>query len=135
MRMSRFEYLLDAHGADLGRWPPAEAQAARTLLMASAQAQALLHRAAVLEDALRESGALPDAAALARMRAHVAVRVARMPLPERPGALAWLRSLLPFGGGALAALLACGLWLTFAPLSEAPDFSAPRQIAMIESTE
>ncbi|RMI25039.1 hypothetical protein EBE87_10475 [Pseudoroseomonas wenyumeiae] len=135
MRMSRFEHLLDAHGADLGRWPPAEAQAARVLLMASPEAQALLHRAATLEDALRESRALPDAATLARMRTHVAGRVARMPLPERPGALAWLRPLLPFGGGALATLLACGLWLTFAPLSEAPDFSAPRQIAMIESTE
>ena len=135
MRISRFEHLLGAHGADLGRWPPAEAQAARALLMASPQAQALLHRAAVLEDALRESRAVPDAATLARMRAHVAVRVAGMPVPERPGALAWLRPLLPFGGGALATLLACGLWLTLVPLSEAPDFSAPRQIAMIESTE
>ncbi|RKK05041.1 hypothetical protein D6Z83_06115, partial [Pseudoroseomonas wenyumeiae] len=82
MRMSRFEHLLDAHGADLGRWPPAEAQAARVLLMASPEAQALLHRAATLEDALRESRALPDAATLARMRTHVAGRVARMPLPE-----------------------------------------------------
>ncbi|MBC9175749.1 hypothetical protein IBL25_02165, partial [Roseomonas ludipueritiae] len=89
MRIARFEHLLDTHGADLGRWPPAEAEAARALLMASPEAQALLHRTATLEDALRGSRAMPDAATLARMRAHVATRVARMPLPERPGALAW----------------------------------------------
>lgn len=136
MHIARFEHLLDTHGADLGRWPPAEAAAARALLMESPQAQALLHRAAALDDILRDSRALPDAATLARMRAHVAGRVARMPLPQRPGALAWLRPLAPFGGGALAALLGCGLWLTFAnPFPEAADFSAPRQIAMIESTE
>jgi hypothetical protein len=136
MRMTRFEHLLDTHGADLGRWPVAEAEAAHGLLIASREAQALLHHAAVLEDALRDSRALPDDATLARMRAHVAGQVARMPLPERPGPFSWLRPLVPFGGGALAALLACGFWLTFAtPFSEAPDFSAPRQIAMIESNE
>jgi hypothetical protein len=136
MRIARFEHLLDTHGADLGRWPPEEAGAARALLMASPEAQALLRQAAELDDLLRDSRALPDAAALARMRAHVAGQVARMPLPARPGALHWLRPLVPFGGGALAALLACGLWLSFAPpVSHAPDFSAPRQIAMIESTE
>ncbi|MBO1076527.1 hypothetical protein [Roseomonas marmotae] len=141
MRMARFYDLLDTYGADLGRWPRADAEAARTLLKASPEAQERLRHTSGLDDALRGSRMGPDPAALARMRAHVAVHVARMPLPavsSNPWAmpLDWLRGLVPVGCGALAVLLASGLWLTYAPpLADAPEFSAPRQIAMIESTE
>jgi hypothetical protein len=136
MRIARFEQLLDAHGTDLGRWPPAEAGAARALLVASPEAQEALHRAALIADAMRASRADPDADTLARMRAHVAGRVARMPLPARPGPFGWLRPLAPIGGGALAALVCCGLWLFLAnPFPDMDGFNAPRQIAMIESTE
>lgn len=137
MHLTRFLRLLESHGSDLRRWPVADAAAARILLAQSADAQAQLQRAAGMEDALRSSRALPDAAALERMRAHVARHVARAPLPVRPGPLHWLRPLLPMGGGALAALAACGLWLMLAsplPLDDA-GFNAPRQLAMIESTD
>jgi len=137
MHLTRFLRLLESHGADLRRWPADDAAAARALLAQSAEARTHLQRAAGVEDALRASRSLPDAAALERMRAHVARHVARAPLPVRPGLLHWLRPLLPMGGGALAALAACGLWLMLAspvPLDDA-GFNAPRQLAMIESTD
>jgi hypothetical protein len=137
MHLTQFLRLLDHHGADFGRWPTADAEAARALLAHSPDAMAQLQRAAMVEDALRDSRALPDAAALERMRAHVARHVARAPLPAPRGPLHWLRALLPIGGGALAALAACGLWLMLAsPLPfDDSGFSAPRQLAMIESTD
>jgi hypothetical protein len=136
MRITRFARLLDAFGPDLGRWPPAEAASARALVTESTEAQALLHGAAMLQDALRDSRADADAETLARMRAHVAGRVARMPLPARPGLFDRLRPLVPIGGGAVAALVCCSLWLSlWSPLPDAPGFYAPRQIAMIESDE
>ena len=46
MDLSRFRYLLDAHGAELGRWPEAERAAAEALLAQSSEAIAA-HRAAV----------------------------------------------------------------------------------------
>jgi hypothetical protein len=138
MRIDRFAALLDSFGADLARWPATDAAAARALLAESPGAQALMRDAAGLDAALRASRAGPDAETLARMRAHVARQVARMPAPVPAGPLHWLRPLLPVGGGALAALLACGIWLTVSPptfLNDATGFSAPRQIAMIESTD
>jgi hypothetical protein len=137
MHLTHFLRLLDSHGADLARWPAVDAEAARALLARSTDAQAQLQRAAIVEDALRASRALPDAAALERMRAHVARHVARVPLPAPRGPLHWLRAVLPMGGGALAALAACGLWLMLArPLPfDDTGFNAPRQLAMIESTD
>ena len=138
MRMVRFADLLDSHGADLARWPAAEAPAARALLAENPEAQRRLRAAARLDARLRASRAGPDDAALARMRAHVAREVARSPLPARPGWRQWLRPLLPMGGGAVLALAACGVWLSLSPPSPftgTADFSAPRQIAMIESTD
>ncbi|MDB5370771.1 MAG: hypothetical protein JWP20_2329 [Roseomonas sp.] len=136
MTITRFARLLDTFGADLRRWPAEEAAKARHLLAGSDEAQALLRRAALLDAALRDSRASPDTAALERMRAHVAQHVARRPLPHPPGRLLWLRPLLPFGGGALAALALCGIWLIFAaPFAGDDTFNAPRQIAMIESTD
>jgi hypothetical protein len=138
MRIARFAELLDSHGADFGRWPATEASAARALLAESPEAQQRLQAAARLDSLLRASRSGPDAAALARMSAHVAREVARAPLPAPPGRLHWLRPLLPMGGGAVLALAVCGIWLTVAPpqsLTGATDFTAPRQIATIESTD
>ncbi|EHM01974.1 hypothetical protein HMPREF9946_01710 [Acetobacteraceae bacterium AT-5844] len=137
MQLSRFLHLLDTYGADLQRWPAIDAAAARALLATSAEAQADWNRAVLLDEALRDTRNLPDAATLERMRAHVARHVARTPPPARPGLLHWLRPLLPMGSGALAALALCAAWLTFVTPAPVEDngFSAPRQIAMIESTE
>lgn len=138
MRIARFAALLDSYGADLGRWPAAEAPAARRLLAESPEAQRRLRQAAGLDALLRAGRHGPDADALARMRAHVAREVAHAPLPAAPGWRQWLRPLLPMGGGAVLALALCGVWLSLAPpqfLSGPADFNAPRQIAMIESTD
>jgi hypothetical protein len=135
MRITHFARLLDTYGADLGRWPLADATPARALLAEEPQAQALLRQAAELDAALRSSRATADAAALERMRAHVALHVATQPIPARATRFEWLRALLPMGGGALAALAVCGIWLAFAVPWESDTFNAPRQIAMIESTE
>jgi hypothetical protein len=137
MNLARFLRLLESHGADLRRWPDEHAAAARALLAASPDAQDHLQHAADVDAALRDSRTMPDAATLERMRAHVARHVARAPIPTRPGPLHWLRLALPVGGGALATLAVCAVWLTLAsPLSlDDTGFNAPRQIAMIESTE
>jgi hypothetical protein len=142
MTLPRFLRLLGAYGAAPHRWPEAERTSALELLASSDEARAALDKASGLDAALAGSSALPDAAALARMRAHVARQVARAPLPARPGFWHWLRPVLPMGGGALATALACALWLAFSaqPIpasSDDSDFTAPRQItlAMMESRD
>ena len=163
MRLDRLARLLDTHGADPARWPEAEAGAAHALLAASAEARALRESAALLDAALRESLPPADPAALARIRRAVAVAVAREPSP-RPaglgagpawipqwaggiggtgfpagaGLLRWLRPVLPAGCGALVALAACAVWLSWAPPGSAVTeeaWGAPRLLAMMETTE
>ena len=52
MNLDRLRDLLDAYGAEAGRWPDEKRDAANTLLGASAEARALLHAAALLDGAL-----------------------------------------------------------------------------------
>ncbi|WP_160000138.1 hypothetical protein [Roseomonas sp. 18066] len=109
MQISAFADLLAQHGPLPARWP-AEARAGALALLAHDPAARDLQLAAAL------AASLPPASpeALARMRANVADRIARMPLPARqPWAARWLRPLLPAGFGAAAALLACAIWLQF----------------------
>jgi hypothetical protein len=131
MELRDFRRRLETHGAGLARWPEGEAGAARALLAASAEARGLLAEALRLDAALDATpgGAAspPDPEALARMRAAVAARVARMPAPalqpvEAGGRLrAWFRPLLPAGCGALAMLTLCAVWLAISP----PSLSLP----------
>ncbi|UFN47840.1 hypothetical protein LPC08_17735 [Roseomonas sp. OT10] len=161
MRPDHLARLLDTHGADPARWPPAEAAAARALLAASPEARAMQARAALVDAALNDSLPPADPAALARMRHAVAAAVARAPLPvpaTRPGLawagglgeagivqgggglLGWLRPVLPAGCGALLTLAACALWLSWAPLqaqtqAQEESWGAPRILAMMEPSE
>ncbi|WP_149535515.1 hypothetical protein [Siccirubricoccus phaeus] len=77
-----------------------------------------------LEAALRRALPRPDAAAVARLEAAVARRIARAPLPAPLGPMGQLQRLLPSlapaGWGALAAGLGCALWLGLHPVSTAP---------------
>ena len=134
MELRDFRRRLETHGAGLARWPEGEAVAARALLAASAEARALLAETLRLDaalDATPGGAALPpDPEALARMRAAVAARVARMPAPALSPAAspgmggrlrAWFRPLLPAGCGALAMLALCAVWLEISP----PSLSLP----------
>lgn len=140
MRIKDFARLLDTHGADPSRWPAAERPAARAMLETSAEARQLRDRAARLDGALRGSLPEPDAETLARMRARVAMAVARAPLPARPPlsrtVLDWLRPLAPAGCGALVALTACLLWLNWTPATDAGEvLGAPRVLAMMDTAQ
>jgi hypothetical protein len=121
MNTSRFAKLLDRHGPALARWPAAEAAAAAALLASSAEARASLAAAVRLDTRLRQDLPQPDAAAVTRLQAAVARRIARAPLPAPPGPLAWLRPAAPAGWGALAAMATCALWLSLSPPRAAPE--------------
>jgi len=138
MRLKELARLLDTHGADLARWPPHARPAAQSLLASSATARRLWEEARQLDAALRGGLAGPDAAAMARMQATVALAVARAPLPEQPsggGLLRWLRPWAPAGCGALATLAACWLWLSRPEPEAAEILGAPRFLAMMENRE
>lgn len=125
MSLDRFTRLLDRHGPVLAGWPAAERSAATTLLAASPEARGLLLAAAALDIRLRRDLPQPGPAAVARLQNAVARRIARAPLPERPGPLARLRRALrpavPAGWGALAAMATCALWLSLSPPRPAPE--------------
>jgi len=74
---------------------------------------------------LRRDLPRPDPAAAARLQIAVARRIARAPLPGRPGPLGRLLALLrpaaPAGWGALAAMATCALWLSLSPPRAAPE--------------
>ncbi len=70
MNLEEFRQLLDAHGADMGRWPAKVRAPAQALLLESEEARALLAEARALDDLLRAS-AVPEPAEdlLARIEA------------------------------------------------------------------
>lgn len=49
MTLDRFSLLIEAYGADAGRWPDAERAAAHALLACSAEAQAMIEREHALD--------------------------------------------------------------------------------------
>ncbi|WP_300154159.1 hypothetical protein [Solidesulfovibrio sp.] len=111
MPLSRFEELLGCYGADPARWPEDVRGAAQALLAASAAARAALEAERGLDAAIRAAGAVEAEAlrpaggreaALSRLRAGVAARVAAAPpqttLPRR---LVELLLLSASGGWAL----------------------------------
>lgn len=138
MTLQRFTALADSYGADLARWPEEARGPARELLAISDEARALFDEARALDAALAVASARETRlhtpqdgadAALARLRAGVASRIAASPAAVEE---AWgLRRLLSFspvswnfakmataGGFAIAAGLLVGALSTAAP---APD--------------
>lgn len=91
MTYERFEYLADAYGGDLRRWPEAEREAGRDLMAADPRAAVLLRDADGL-DALLD--AAPRPAASHALREAVIASAAGAGLKARRrgaiGALAWL---------------------------------------------
>ena len=66
MKLKRFQHLLFAYGADIGRWPEAERHAARALVASSPAAAAAQHEAARLDNALHQIEPQVSAASVAR---------------------------------------------------------------------
>lgn len=91
MTYERFEYLADAYGGDLRRWPEAEREAARALTAVDARAAALLAQADRLDALL---GAAPRPVASHVLREQVIASAAGAGLRTRRrggvGTLAWL---------------------------------------------
>jgi hypothetical protein len=138
MDMKRFEYLLDVHGADMGRWDAADAAAARALLDGVPAARALLARARDLDDLLdaHDPGPMPET--LAARAAHA---IDRLPPggainDNRAGTMQRRRR---YGGLALAA---CAVLFLLAPLAArvggdngSADPSAPARSAALTPDE
>ena len=99
--IGRFRAAMARHGSDLRRWPAGDRARADALLGSSPEASELLDEAWRLDDALRSAGSVQDRrlwgpgeqdAALARLRAGVAARIA--PVPLRSPAPSWRVALL-----------------------------------------
>lgn len=115
MDMTRFQLLLDAYGADPGRWPAAERAAAEALLAADPTAQAARREALALDAALDLLPTPPVPADLAaRIAAAAPLRTPRPANSNRPWPMAM----------ALAASAALGLWLGVAAGPWAGDAAA-----------
>lgn len=94
MDIARLRDLLDARGADLSAWPPADRTAAERLLAADPRAAACLAEAQALDRSIRAAlrGADGDAADAAAARRALAALAAR-PLPHQRRL--WLRRRWP----------------------------------------
>ena len=116
LTLRRFKALTRSYGADLRRWPEATRADAKALLASSPLARALHDEARTLDDAFETANlgaraAFPrDAqeAALARVRAGVAARIAR-PRPEAGPRRAWSRIRRGAGDPAWAGMMAGGI--------------------------
>ena len=92
LTLGRFRSMTESYGADLARWPEQARADARALLSVSADARALLEEARALDDLIgttheQEEGLLwrpgEQEAALERVRAGVASRIATLPVRRR----------------------------------------------------
>jgi hypothetical protein len=99
--LTRFEQLLDVHGAELARWPEELRAQASALLASSAEAQLVWSRAAQVEALL---DGVPDLLPSAELSA----RIAALPVRRPQGWAAWW----PFGNP-VAPLLAWGAAAAF----------------------
>jgi len=122
--IERLEQLLDAYGADPERWPPAEREAALSLLERSAEARARRDAAASLDALLDLVPAERPPAELAA-RVMEAARSQLQPPPNRRRAWPYLAAAVP-----LAAAAALALWIARSP--EQPIGEAtPEMIALL----
>lgn len=137
LTLKRFAELADSYGADLDRWPDDVRRDAEALAKESAEARAILDDARSVDEAIAYVRSHDDAvfwpageseAALARLRAGVAGRIAASP---RRKALRWFAVMtpasdLPFrwlgfatsGAVAVVAGLLLGTMYTAAPASD-----------------
>src|SRR5215475_11070420 len=102
MTLKRFEALADSYGGHLWRWPEESRREAEVLLSSSAEAHRILDRARALDvalgattrvDSTEEAADPSEAAALARLRAGVAMRLDQTPSRRRRlRLLDWLAS-------------------------------------------
>lgn len=127
-----FEAALDGRGADLSRWPTAEAHAAERLLDASAEARARFAAARRLDAAVAEAAEATPAPGLA-LRLNAALdgrrRARERWLADSPGRFGLA------GAGFGAAAVAVGLWLgaVVGPVDAAtPDFGAAFEVSLID---
>ncbi len=93
LTLKRFKALTDSYGADPGRWPEAVRADAEALLGASDEARRVLAEARALDEAIDANSSREVAvrwqpgeeeAALSRLRARVAARLADSPSREAP---------------------------------------------------
>ena len=98
LTLGRFRSMTESYGSDLARWPEQARADARELLSVSAEARAMLEEARALDDLIETTHAREDGllwkpgeqdAALERLRAGVAARIAAS--PARPRATDRLR--------------------------------------------
>ena len=90
MTYERFEYLTDAYGGDLRRWPEAEREAGRALLDSDPRATVLLREADGL-DALLDAAPRPAPSHVLREQVIASAAGAGLRARRRgPGPLAWL---------------------------------------------
>ena len=98
LTLGRFRSMAESYGADLERWPEQARADARALLSVSEEARAMLEEARALDDLIATTRAQEDGllwqpgeqdAAVERLRAGVAARIAA--LPVRPRAMGRLR--------------------------------------------
>jgi anti-sigma factor RsiW len=101
MTFERFKELLDAFGADLGRWPEAERASARALIARAPEAEAALAEARRLDALLDLYDPPADRAAEARLHALLDAVSARVPV--HAARVIWPRA------AALAAMLLLGV--------------------------
>ena len=90
MTLDRFEYLADAYGADLRRWPEAEREAARRLMAADPRAGVVLSEADLL-DVLLDAAPRSAPSHVLRERVIASAAGARLGQGRRGlGPLAWM---------------------------------------------
>jgi len=111
MNLERFLDLLDAHGADLDRWPQNEQAAATAFLAARSDAREAQRRAAAVDAQLLRAG-LPEIEPSEALRQRVLAQIASLPPAIAAPATDW------------RAQVAEALALLFPTGRRAPQFAA-----------
>ena len=138
MRLDAFRELLDIHGSDPRRWPPAERREAEALLGRSAEARGVLEEAARLDALLTRTLSAGTAGEDLRNRILAGIPAQARPAapPDRTGRR-WLEAFtLPWriGAAGAAGALLFGIYAgasATAP-SDTPFLTAPFQTARID---
>ncbi|HRJ61864.1 MAG TPA: hypothetical protein PKZ99_11870 [Azospirillaceae bacterium] len=97
MNIERFQYLAEAFGGDLSRWPAGEQKAAAALLRASPAARRALDEALALDALLNKATQDDDPKRVDRMAAAITARLSdrpRAPAPPRLLAPRWIAGFL-----------------------------------------
>ena len=129
LSLTRFRELVAAYGGTLELWPHDELNAARELLVVSAEARALLEAEAAFDRELVAASALPEVpATLLRRLNEVPLRA-----PQRRVWWPFGRAWVPAVGWAFAAALGVS-WGLFATPFEAVDAGTTPAVAALDSS-